>query len=85
VAFGKRRMLGEYDVHCPKEPAMKIETVTATWLHADIPPEKQHTTDFGRVHAFGTVLVEVRTGGLTGYGEAKAASAAWRTAGRPAS
>ena len=51
---------------------MKIESITATWLHADIPAAQQHTSDYGRVDAFDTVLVEVHAGGLIGYGEAKA-------------
>ncbi|HYZ25430.1 MAG TPA: mandelate racemase/muconate lactonizing enzyme family protein [Geminicoccaceae bacterium] len=53
---------------------MKIRSVRATWLHVPIPPERQHTTDFGRIAAFDTTLVRVETeGGLVGFGEAKAA------------
>ena len=51
---------------------MQIESVTANWLHADIPAAQQHTSDYGLIDAFDTVLVEVHAGGLTGYGEAKA-------------
>jgi L-alanine-DL-glutamate epimerase-like enolase superfamily enzyme len=53
---------------------MKIRSVRATWLHAAIPPEKQHTTDFGRIASFDSTLVRIETaGGLVGLGEAKAA------------
>ena len=53
---------------------MKIRSVRATWLHVPIPPERQHTTDFGRIAAFDSTLVRVETeGGLVGFGEAKAA------------
>ena len=53
---------------------MKIRSVQATWLHAPIPPDKQHTTDFGRIASFDSTLVRIETaGGLVGYGEAKAA------------
>ena len=53
---------------------MKIRSVTATWLHVPIPPEKQHTSDFGRTTSFDSTLVRVETeGGLVGWGESKAA------------
>ena len=53
---------------------MKIASVSAEWLHAPIPPEKQHVSDFGRIASFDTTLVRVETAcGLVGYGEAKAA------------
>ncbi|MFN0205633.1 MAG: mandelate racemase/muconate lactonizing enzyme family protein [Planctomycetota bacterium] len=53
---------------------MKIISVDASWLHCPLPPERQHTSDFGRISAFDSVLVTVRTeDGLTGYGEAKPA------------
>ncbi len=53
---------------------MKIRSVTATWLHVPIPPEKQHTSDFGRTTSFDSTLVRVETeGGLIGWGESKAA------------
>ena len=53
---------------------MRIRSVRATWLHVPIPPDKQHTTDFGRIDAFDSTLVQIETeGGPTGYGEAKAA------------
>lgn len=53
---------------------MKIESVTAAWLHVPIPEARQHRTDFGRIASFDSTLVRVETeGGLVGYGEAKAA------------
>ena len=53
---------------------MRIESVTATWLHVPIPAARQHRSDFGRVDAFDSTLVRIETrGGLVGYGEAKAA------------
>jgi L-alanine-DL-glutamate epimerase-like enolase superfamily enzyme len=53
---------------------MRIRRITADWLHVPIPEAKQHTTDFGRIASFDSTLVRVETeGGLTGYGEAKAA------------
>jgi L-alanine-DL-glutamate epimerase-like enolase superfamily enzyme len=53
---------------------MRIRRITADWLHVPIPEAKQHTTDFGRIASFDSALVRVETeGGLTGYGEAKAA------------
>jgi L-alanine-DL-glutamate epimerase-like enolase superfamily enzyme len=53
---------------------VRIRRITADWLHVPIPEAKQHTTDFGRIAAFDSALVRVETeGGLTGYGEAKAA------------
>ena len=53
---------------------MRIRSVRATWLHVPIPPDKQHTTDFGRIDSFDSTLVQIETeGGPTGYGEAKAA------------
>jgi L-alanine-DL-glutamate epimerase-like enolase superfamily enzyme len=53
---------------------MKFRRVTADWLHVPIPEQRQHTTDFGRIAAFDSTLVRVETdGGLTGFGEAKAA------------
>ena len=52
---------------------MKIASVQATWVHVPIPPERQHTSDFGRIASFDSVLVKVETGdGLVGWGEAKA-------------
>ena len=52
---------------------MKIRSVSATWLHVPIAPDKQHTSDYGRATAFDTTLVRVETdGGLVGFGEAKA-------------
>ena len=31
---------------------MKIRSVIATWLHVPIPPDRQHTSDYGRAAAF---------------------------------
>ena len=51
---------------------MKIENVSARWLHVPIPLEKQHVSDFGRVASFDSVLVRIETTcGLVGWGEAK--------------
>lgn len=51
---------------------MKILSADAVWLHCPLPPERQHTSDFGRISAFDSVLVTVRTeDGRAGYGEAK--------------
>jgi L-alanine-DL-glutamate epimerase-like enolase superfamily enzyme len=53
---------------------MRILSVQATWLHVPIPPERQHTTDFGRIASFDSTLVRIETeGGPVGFGEAKAA------------
>jgi L-alanine-DL-glutamate epimerase-like enolase superfamily enzyme len=53
---------------------MTIKRIAADWLHVPIPEERRHTTDFGRIDAFDSTLVRVETeGGLTGFGEAKAA------------
>ena len=53
---------------------MKITAVTADWLHAPIPEERQHVSDFGPTRAFDSTLVRVETdAGVTGFGEAKAA------------
>jgi L-alanine-DL-glutamate epimerase-like enolase superfamily enzyme len=53
---------------------MKIRSVRATWLHVPIAPDKQHTTDFGRIDSFDSTLVRIETeGGPVGFGEAKAA------------
>ena len=52
---------------------MKITSVLATWVHVPIPYERQHTSDFGRIASFDSVIVKVETdGGLVGWGEAKA-------------
>ena len=51
---------------------LTIESVEACWLHVPIPPERQHVSGFGRVAAFDTTLVTIRTeSGLVGLGEAK--------------
>jgi L-alanine-DL-glutamate epimerase-like enolase superfamily enzyme len=53
---------------------MIIRDVDAVWLQCPIPPERQHTSDFGRLTTFDMTLVTVTTeDGRTGYGEAKAA------------
>jgi L-alanine-DL-glutamate epimerase-like enolase superfamily enzyme len=53
---------------------MRIARVAARWLHSDIPFDRQHVSDFGRVASFDTALVEVETDdGTVGWGEAKAA------------
>jgi len=31
---------------------MKIKSVEAFWVHIPIPPERQHTSDFGRTLSF---------------------------------
>ena len=52
---------------------MKITNVHATWVHVPIPPERQHTSDFGTIASFDSVIVKVGTdAGLVGWGEAKA-------------
>jgi L-alanine-DL-glutamate epimerase-like enolase superfamily enzyme len=52
---------------------MKITKVQATWVHVPIPYERQHTSDFGRIASFDSVIVKVETdAGLVGWGEAKA-------------
>ena len=56
---------------------MKITRVAATWVQVPIPPERQHLSDFGRQPSFDSVIVRIETdAGLTGWGEAKAASPA---------
>jgi len=51
---------------------MKIKSVEAHWLHVPIPPEGQHTSDFGLTTSFDAVLVRIETrSGIVGYGEAK--------------
>ncbi|HEX2478873.1 MAG TPA: hypothetical protein VHK45_06300, partial [Geminicoccaceae bacterium] len=53
---------------------MRIRSVRAVWLHVPIPPDRQHTTDFGRIDAFDSTLVRIETeDGPVGFGEAKAA------------
>ena len=52
---------------------MNITAVHATWCRVPIPYERQHTSDFGRVTTFDSVIVRIDTDtGLTGWGEAKA-------------
>lgn len=51
---------------------MKIRSVRADWLRVPIPPEKRHTSSYGRAEAFDTVLVTIETEcGIVGYGEGK--------------
>jgi L-alanine-DL-glutamate epimerase-like enolase superfamily enzyme len=53
---------------------MKITTVRASWLRAEIPADRAHVSDFGRNDSFNTCLVEIETDdGLIGLGEAKIA------------
>jgi D-galactarolactone cycloisomerase len=53
---------------------MLIREVRARWLHCPIPEAQQHVSDFGRIKSFDTAIVSVEVeGGLTGWGEAKAA------------
>ncbi|MEP7270936.1 MAG: mandelate racemase/muconate lactonizing enzyme family protein [Acidobacteriota bacterium] len=53
---------------------MKITGVQAFWLRYPIPELRQHTSDFGRLRTFDSTVVRVQgEGGLSGYGEAKAA------------
>jgi L-alanine-DL-glutamate epimerase-like enolase superfamily enzyme len=52
---------------------MKIKSVAAQWVHIPIPPERQHTSDFGKTLSFDGTIVRIETEcGLTGWGEAKA-------------
>jgi D-galactarolactone cycloisomerase len=53
---------------------VRIARVGARWLHAPIPLERQHVSDFGRIASFDMALVEVEADdGVIGWGEAKAA------------
>ena len=53
---------------------MRIRSVEATWLRAELPAAQQHVSDFGRIATFDAVVVQVCTEcGLTGLGEAKPA------------
>ena len=52
---------------------MKIRSVEAHWVHIPIPPERQHTSDFGKTLSFDGTIVRIDTEcGITGWGEAKA-------------
>ncbi len=52
---------------------MKIAAITAHWISVPIPEDKRHTSDFGRMASFNTVLVRIETeSGIVGHGEAKA-------------
>ena len=51
---------------------MKIKSVEAHWVHIPIPPERQHTSDFGKTLSFDGTIVRIETEcGITGWGEAK--------------
>ena len=52
---------------------MKIETITARWVHAPIPEAQQHRSDLGVADFFDATIVRIETAcGLVGWGEAKA-------------
>ncbi|MCC7427520.1 MAG: mandelate racemase/muconate lactonizing enzyme family protein [Alphaproteobacteria bacterium] len=52
---------------------MRIERIEARWVHVPISYERRHTSDFGRVPSFDSVIVRIDTAcGITGWGEAKA-------------
>ncbi|CAH0195597.1 mandelate racemase/muconate lactonizing enzyme family protein [Roseomonas sp. CECT 9278] len=52
---------------------MKITRIQAIWCHVPIPYDRQHTSDFGRVTSFDSVIVRIETdAGITGWGECKA-------------
>jgi L-alanine-DL-glutamate epimerase-like enolase superfamily enzyme len=51
---------------------MKITRVGAVWVQVPIPPEQQHSSDFGRAATFDAAIVRIDTdAGVTGWGEAK--------------
>jgi L-alanine-DL-glutamate epimerase-like enolase superfamily enzyme len=51
---------------------MKITRVGAVWVQVPIPPEQQHSSDFGRAVTFDAAIVRIDTdAGVTGWGEAK--------------
>jgi L-alanine-DL-glutamate epimerase-like enolase superfamily enzyme len=51
---------------------MKITRVGAAWVQVPIPPEQQHSSDFGRAATFDAAIVRIDTdAGITGWGEAK--------------
>jgi L-alanine-DL-glutamate epimerase-like enolase superfamily enzyme len=51
---------------------MKIKSVEAHWVHIPIPPERQHTSDFGKTLSFDGTIVRIETEcGIIGWGEAK--------------
>ena len=53
---------------------MKIKEIRAYWLRCPIPPGRQWRSDYGQLTHFDMTLVAVTDeGGMTGYGEAKAA------------
>ena len=61
---------------------MKITSVQATWVHVPIPYERQHTSDFGRIASFDSVVVKIEMdGGLVGCGVLTGVGAALRTSG----
>ena len=53
---------------------MRIKAINAYWLRCPIPTGRQWRSDYGHLTHFDMTLVEViDEGGMTGYGEAKAA------------
>jgi hypothetical protein len=44
-------------VRAEERSPMKITDVQATWVHVPIPYEHQHTSDFGRIASFDSVVV----------------------------
>jgi len=51
---------------------MRISRVEASWVQVPIPPEQQHSSDFGRATTFDAAIVRIDTdAGITGWGEAK--------------
>jgi len=54
---------------------LRIASVEAIWLHAELGPGEQHVSSFGLNRAFDTTLVRIRTScGLIGHGEARASA-----------
>lgn len=54
---------------------MKITRVGASWVQIPIPPDKQHSSDFGRATTFDSAIVRIDTdAGIVGWGEAKVAA-----------
>jgi len=52
---------------------MRIARIEARWVHVPIAAGRRHTSDFGRVPSFDSVIVRIDTAcGITGWGEAKA-------------
>lgn len=54
---------------------MKIKHVEANWVSIPIPPERQHTSDFGQLKTFDAAILRIETDtGLVGWGEGKNAA-----------